>query len=61
MHNPEGRRMTELEHITGDEPEERVTGLCRRCRQYGLGTYDGAHSLVTDWITDHAGCPKGSG
>ncbi|WP_158845304.1 hypothetical protein [Streptomyces sp. NRRL WC-3742] len=53
--------MTELEHITGDEPEERVTGLCRRCRQYGLGTYDGAHSLVTDWITDHAGCPKGSG
>ncbi|GHF77317.1 hypothetical protein GCM10018790_64280 [Kitasatospora xanthocidica] len=36
--------------------EDRVCGVCRRCRDYGLGRYDGALTGIYDWITEHVGC-----
>ncbi|GHF86779.1 hypothetical protein GCM10018790_75330 [Kitasatospora xanthocidica] len=39
-----------------DPAADRVCGVCRECRDYGLGTYDGQLTGIYDWITEHIGC-----
>ncbi|WP_380282093.1 hypothetical protein [Kitasatospora purpeofusca] len=38
------------------EKAEETGGYCRDCGDYGLGTYPGMRTAITDWITGHRGC-----
>ncbi|MGV9263450.1 hypothetical protein ACWDRR_02160 [Kitasatospora sp. NPDC003701] len=38
------------------EAETGSSGYCRDCDDYGVGTYDGIRTSLTDWITEHRGC-----
>ncbi|MFE2407144.1 hypothetical protein ACFXDE_02235 [Kitasatospora sp. NPDC059408] len=39
-------------------PESGVSGFCRDCDDYGVGTFDGRCTGLSDWIVDHIGCPR---